>query len=327
MATPGTVLDERWRIDAPLAIGSMGEVFRGTDLQTGSPCAVKVLRAEFIDDGVQVQRFEREARTTLALRHPRVVTVYASGVLAQRPWIAMELLEGETLERRLERGPLELDAVRAVVAQVGDALDGAHAMGIVHRDLKPDNVFVLEGEGTRVKVLDFGFAKITDRMRMDGLRTAADTLLGTPLYMSPEQIRSSRDVDGRADLWSLAVMAYELLVGEAPFQQKNIADLFVEILTRPIAPPTSRRPSLPSALDVWARRALDRDPARRYQSAGELSTALDAALRGVAPEGAAPGERPTEPTPAPGLPPRTLWLAAIAVVLVALITVLVLRAA
>jgi serine/threonine protein kinase len=102
VVTPGTTLDARWRLDEILAVGSMGEVFRGTDLVDGSRCAVKVLRAEFIDDGVQVQRFEREARTTLSLRHPNVVIVHASGVLGDRPWIAMELLEGESLERRLE---------------------------------------------------------------------------------------------------------------------------------------------------------------------------------------------------------------------------------
>lgn len=322
MTILGTALDERWRLDAPLAIGSMGEVFRGTDLRTGEPCAVKVLRAEFIDDGVQVQRFEREARTTLALRHPKVVTVHAFGVVDQRPWIAMELLEGETLERRLERGPLDVESVRAVVSQVAQALDEAHARGIIHRDLKPDNVFVLQGAETRVKVLDFGFAKITDRMMMDGLRTAADTLLGTPLYMAPEQIRSSRDVDHRADLWSLAVMAYELLVGDAPFQEKKIADLFVEILSRPIDPPTSRRPSLPPTLDAWALHALDRDPAQRYQSAAELAAALDDALRGRRPSDPKPGARSTEH---PKLSPAVFALAAVAVALIALLTVVVLR--
>lgn len=292
MVTPGTTLDARWRLDEILAVGSMGEVFRGTDLLDGSACAVKVLRAEFIDDGVQVQRFEREARTTLSLRHPNVVTVHASGVLGDRPWIAMELLEGESLERRLERGALSRDDTLAVVRQVAAALDDAHGRGVIHRDLKPDNVFVLAGEPLRVKVLDFGFAKVTDRLLMDGLRTAADTLLGTPLYMAPEQIRSSRDVDHRADLWSLGVMAYELLLGEAPFRQRKIADLFVEILTSPIAPPTQVRPEMPAALDAWAVVALSRDPERRYQTGGSLAEGLANALQGIGPASTAPAPPP-----------------------------------
>lgn len=311
MVTPGTTLDARWRLDEILAVGSMGEVFRGTDTVDGSRCAVKVLRAEFIDDGVQVQRFEREARTTLSLRHPNVVTVHASGVLGDRPWIAMELLEGESLERRLERGALSRDDTLAVVRQVAAALDDAHGRGVIHRDLKPDNVFVLAGEPLRVKVLDFGFAKVTDRLLMDGLRTAADTLLGTPLYMAPEQIRSSRDVDHRADLWSLGVMAYELLLGEAPFRQRKIADLFVEILTAPIAPPCQVRPEMPAALDAWAAVALNRDPERRYQSGGSLAEGLANALQGRAPV------RTTPP------PPRTRrWARVAALVVVALVAAL-----
>jgi serine/threonine protein kinase len=294
VVTPGTTLDARWRLDEILAVGSMGEVFRGTDLLDGSGCAVKVLRAEFIDDGVQVQRFEREARTTLSLRHPNVVTVHASGVLGDRPWIAMELLEGESLERRLERGALSREDTLAVVRQVAAALDDAHGRGVIHRDLKPDNVFVLAGEPLRVKVLDFGFAKVTDRLLMDGLRTAADTLLGTPLYMAPEQIRSSRDVDHRADLWSLGVMAYELLLGEAPFRQRKIADLFVEILTAPIAPPCQVRPEMPATLDAWAAVALNRDPDRRYQSGGSLAEGLANALQGKGPV-SAPASPPRRP--------------------------------
>ncbi|MFO0628317.1 MAG: serine/threonine-protein kinase [Polyangiales bacterium] len=322
MVTPGTTLDARWRLDELLAVGSMGEVFRGTDLLDGSGCAVKVLRAEFIDDGVQVQRFEREARTTLSLRHPNVVTVHASGVLGDRPWIAMELLEGESLERRLERGALSRADTLAVVRQVAAALDDAHGRGVIHRDLKPDNVFVLAGEPLRVKVLDFGFAKVTDRMLMDGLRTAADTLLGTPLYMAPEQIRSSRDVDHRADLWSLAVMAYELLLGEAPFRQRKIADLFVEILTAPIAPPTQVRAEMPAALDAWAAVALHRDPERRYQSAGRLAEGLANAL-----EGRAPSNLPPAPLPAARRWGRVAAFAAAAVVVAAALVALARAAA
>jgi hypothetical protein len=209
----------------------------------------------------------------------------------------------------------EFDAFGAVVRQVAAALDDAHGRGVIHRDLKPDNVFVLAGEPLRVKVLDFGFAKVTDRLLMDGLRTAADTLLGTPLYMAPEQIRSSRDVDHRADLWSLGVMAYELLLGEAPFRQRKIADLFVEILTAPIAPPRQVRPEMPAALDAWAAVALNRDPERRYQSGDSLAEGLANALQGRGPASTAPAP----PRPRRWAPVAALVAGALVVALAALL--------
>ncbi|MEZ4409094.1 MAG: serine/threonine-protein kinase [Polyangiales bacterium] len=275
---PGTALNHRWTLASLLATGTSGEVYRATDAEGGPDVAVKVLREEWAEDPVAVQRFQREARATEKIDHPHVVRVLDHGLDERRPWIVMELLTGETLEAVIARRRLTHAEVARVVGQVAEALDVAHAAGVVHRDLKPDNVFVLEGrDPVDVKVLDFGFAKVADRLAAGADLTAANALLGTPLYMSPEQIRSSKDVDRRTDVWSLGVLAYELLAGEAPFQAERVADLFVEILSKPVAP-LSAAAGAPEALDGWAKRALAREPERRFPSATELSDALDEAL-------------------------------------------------
>ena len=294
---PKTVFTNRWEIEAPLARGSTSEVFRGHDRATGEPVALKVLQSDYAQNGDAVKRFSREGRVAQELRHPRIVAVRDYGVEGDRPWIAMELLEGETLEARLARERVSVPDVLALTEQVGEALDHAHAHDVIHRDVKPDNCFVLAGCDTfTVKVLDFGFARLAGT-RTDGLQTAYNALLGTPLYMAPEQIRSSRDVDRRADLWSLAVMVYELMVGAPPFDAKNSADLFVEIMSRPIDRPSGRNPALGESVDRWFARALDRDPERRFQSGAELARSLRAAVGGDA------TGLPTWPPPSPSMPP------------------------
>ncbi|MFO0602957.1 MAG: serine/threonine-protein kinase [Polyangiales bacterium] len=276
---PGTVFAERWVIDEPLASGSTSEVFRGHERASGEPAAIKVLLPEFADDAQALQRFQREARVAQRLAHPNIVAVRDFGVDRGHPWLAMELLEGETLELRLQREHLAPALVLDVIDQIAAAVDHAHGLGVVHRDLKPDNCFLVAGaDPLRVKVLDFGFAKLLDALESDGLKTASNAVLGTPLYMAPEQVRSSATVDPRADLWSLGVVAYELLVGDAPFPGRSAADLFVQILSRPVDAPSARNAALPVPLDRWAARALDRDPARRFASAAELARALRAAM-------------------------------------------------
>ncbi len=276
---PGTALNHRWTLASLLATGTSGEVYRATDAEGGPDVAVKVLREEWAEDPVAVQRFQREARATERIDHPHVVRVLDHGLDERRPWIVMELLAGETLEALLARRRLSSPEVARVVCQVAAALDVAHAAGVVHRDLKPDNVFVLEGRSpVDVKVLDFGFAKVADRLVAGAELTAANALLGTPLYMSPEQIRSSKDVDRRTDVWSLGVLAYELIAGEAPFRAERVADLFVEILSKPVTPLSAAAPGSPAGLDDWARRALAREPERRFPTATELADALADAL-------------------------------------------------
>lgn len=277
--SPGLVIDDRWELLSAIATGSSGEVFASRERLSGREVAIKVMRPDLMGDPVAVKRFEREAQATGSIQHPKVVRVIGHGHHQGRPYLAMELLHGETLEARLGRGPLGRERSLAVIAQLAAALDAAHAAGVIHRDLKPDNVFLLEGEAVDVRVLDFGYARLSDNLVGDGSITAANALLGTPLYMAPEQVQASREVDARADLWSLGVIAYELMVGRAPFPSTNVADLFVEILASPIPPPTSIDPSLPRRLDAWAARALARAREDRFPSATALSEALAASAR------------------------------------------------
>jgi serine/threonine-protein kinase len=276
---PGFVIDDRWELLTPLATGSSGEVFASRDRTSAGEVAIKIMRSDLMADPVAVKRFEREARATGSIAHPNVVRVVAHGHHLGRPYLAMELLHGETLEARLGRGPLPRAQCLAVVSQIAAALDAAHAAGVIHRDLKPDNVFLLEGEAVAVRVLDFGYAKLADHLVGDPSLTAANALLGTPLYMAPEQVQASREVDARADLWSLGVIAYELVVGRAPFPSTNVADLFVEILTRPVPLPSAVDRRLPKRLDAWSRRALARAREERFPTAAALAEALAAAVR------------------------------------------------
>ncbi len=329
MDVTGAIFADRWEVRDALASGSTSEVYRGLDRQTGNAAAIKVLRPEYAARGESLQRFQREARVALKLSHPHIVEVRDFGVDKGSAWIAMELLEGETLESRLGRERLSTDDVVRVIEQVASAVDHAHAAGVVHRDMKPDNVFLLRGDGVRVKVLDFGFAKLLNSLEGDGLQTASNALLGTPLYMSPEQIRSSATVDPRSDLWSLAVVAYELLTGSAPFGARSTADLLVEILTGPIIAPTQRCATLPAAVDRWAKRALERDVERRYSSAVELARALRASMDPAAARALAGATAPhaivTKPATKRSRATRTSLLVAIAVAIATVIAVLVNR--
>jgi serine/threonine-protein kinase len=287
------VFANRWALHDVFAHGSTSEVFHGIDRTTGAPVAVKVLRADVAAREDSLQRFRREARVSMRLSHPNIVTVLDCGVDDDRPWIVMELLEGETLETRTARGRLAHPEALDVIDQIAAAVDVAHTAGIVHRDLKPDNVFVLAGDGPpRVKVLDFGFAKVLDALEGDGLQTAANALLGTPLYMAPEQIRSSSTAGTSADLWSLAVVAYELLAGVVPFNARSTADVLVQIVTTPPPPPTSSDASLPPALDRWVARALHPQPERRFATAVALAEALRLAMDPTRAHHAAPTTAP-----------------------------------
>jgi hypothetical protein len=280
VVTPGTTLDARWRLDEILAVGSMGEVFRGTDLLDGSGCAVKVLRAEFIDDGVQVQRFEREARTTLSLRHPNVVTVHASGVLGDRPWIAMELLEGESLERRLERGALSREDTLAVVRQVAAALDDAHAAGSSTATSSPTTCLCSRPRAPAGQGAGFRLRQGPDRCSMP---TAC-----APRLTPSSARRSTWPRAGplvarrrpRADLWSLGVMPTSCS-GRGALRQAQAADLFVEILTRPHRRRrVSVRPEMPATLDALGGPALEPRPRGGISHRGSLAAGLANALQG-----------------------------------------------
>ncbi len=307
-----------YRLLDPLGKGAMGEVYAAEDVRLGRRVAVKLLPADVSSVPDAVERFEREARIISSLNHPNICTLFDIGVHDGRQFMVMELLEGATLAARLAGGPLPLDEVLACGADVAAALDAAHRKAVVHRDIKPANLFVT-GHAV-VKVLDFGVAKLTDAPSALDTTTAgtdqltvSGTSVGTVAYMSPEQARGEA-IDGRSDLFSLGVVLYEMATGRQPFGGATAAVIFEGILTRtPPAPSTLRR-DLPPAFDRVVLKALEKDPARRYQSAADLRADLVALRRASEPRIAAATAVAAEPAPAgtAAAPRRSRawWLAA-----------------
>jgi serine/threonine-protein kinase len=257
----------------------MGTVWLATHLGLGIPCAVKFVEGEWRRQPEMVARFEREAKVEAQLRSPHVVHVLDHGVWQGTPYIAMEYLQGESVAARLERvGRLDAASTHRLVAHVARALTRAHAIGIVHRDLKPENVFLVpDDDGEVAKVLDFGVAKWNTDWAVNNV-TKTGLLVGTPLYMSPEQARGTKDIDFRADLWSLAVITFQAMTGSLPFLSEGLGDLLAKIMFEPIPMPSAIVPYLPLEFDDWWARASSRDIEARFQSAKELSDSLAVAL-------------------------------------------------
>jgi serine/threonine protein kinase len=273
-----------YRITAKLGSGGMGVVYEAEDTKLGRHVALKFLPAEMAKDVASLERFQREARAASALNHPGICTVYEIDQHEGQHFIAMELLEGETLGERVRRGPFELGPLLEVGTQIADALESAHAKGIVHRDLKPANIFV-NARG-QAKILDFGLAKI-ERARPAGgaehseaptavppneLTTAGSTM-GTVSYMSPEQARG-QVTDARTDLFSLGTVLYQMATGVLPFQGETSAVVFEAILNREPPPLSQANPALPAELNRILGKALEKDRGLRYQTATDLKTDL-----------------------------------------------------
>ena len=300
----GAVIADRFRLVRLLGQGGMGEVWAAQHASLDIPCAVKFIHAESAEREDVRARFEREAKAAAQLRSSNVVQILDYGVFENTPYIAMEYLDGEPLNARLKRrGRLDAHETFRIISGVAKALTKAHAAGIVHRDLKPENVFLVpDDEGEIAKVLDFGVAKRTHTLDSN---TRTGALLGTPFYMSPEQAQGIKAVDHRADLWSLAVVAFRCLTGELPFKSEALGDLLIKIVTHPLPVPSHVCPGLTETLDGWWARAAQRDPAYRYQTAKELTDALVLALGTSAPSTLGntpmPGGYPlTSPLPAYG---------------------------
>jgi len=263
-----------YEIISLLGAGGMGEVYRARDTRLERVVALKVLRGGDTVSPVGLERFRREARASSALNHPNICTIYDVG--DEPPFIAMELLEGEPLDRRLARGPIDLDALVNVAIAVADALDAAHKTGIVHRDIKPANIFMT---ARAPKVLDFGLAKMAaggaDHRPDDPPRTAnllltdPDHAIGTVAYMSPEQIRA-QPLDERSDLFSFGVVLYEMLTGTRPFGGSSPAAVAAAILERAPFPAALSNRTLPPDLVRIADRCLETDRGLRYQHASEV---------------------------------------------------------
>lgn len=272
----GKVLAGRYRLQSQLGEGGFGTVWRAEQLVLGATVAVKLIDLTIARQAGALDRFLREAQAAATLRSPHVVQVLDYGVDGDQPFIAMELLEGETLADRLERlGRLAPSEALRIVTHVSRAITRAHECNIVHRDLKPDNVFLVRNEDEEVaKVLDFGVAKIQHPEWVEiSTQTRTGSLVGTPHYMSPEQVQGNKTVDFRSDLWSLAVMAFEMFTGERPFVGNALGDLVLQICVRDITPPSQLAP-VPAGFDEWFFKAAERDPDSRFQSARDLAQAL-----------------------------------------------------
>ncbi|MEO5823093.1 MAG: protein kinase, partial [Vicinamibacteraceae bacterium] len=263
-----------YRVVALIAHGGMGVVYRATDVRLQRDVALKMLAAvETVDEG-RVERFLREARVTASVNHPNVVKVFDVGVFDNNPYIVVELLDGETLRARLDRGRLAPAEGRAITADIARGLVAAHGAGLVHRDLKPENIFLTRGSVT--KILDFGIAKLAaDVPRPPGAApTATGMLMGTAGYLAPEQIRGT-DVDARADLFALGAILFELLTGERAFAGDHTVDTLHAVLHAPPPDLLAPRDDVPPALASIAARLLAKAPADRFQSAADLLWALE----------------------------------------------------
>jgi serine/threonine-protein kinase len=258
----------------------MGSVWRAVQVGLERPCAVKFIEGELASVAEAHARFEREARAAAQLNSPNVVQIFEHGVWQGRPYIAMELLEGEDLGKRLANngGRLTAPDVNFVVQQVCRALSRAHQAGVVHRDLKPDNIFIVRDDDRDiVKILDFGVAKSASAA-LDGSNTKTGAMLGTPYYMSPEQAQGIKSVDARSDLWSLAVIVFQCLTGRLPFESEALGDLLVKIIVNPIPKPSEYFPGVPIGFDTWWVKAADRNPDNRHANAKQFAESLTFAL-------------------------------------------------
>lgn len=287
------VLAGRYRLERQLGKGGMGSVWLAEHLSLRSWVAVKLMDPAIAATPEGAERFRREAQAAASLRSAHVVQVLDYGVHETTPFLVMELMHGESLAGCLEREKrLTPERTLAIMTQVARALGRAHAAGIVHRDLKPDNVFLVrEDDQELVKILDFGIAK-TPQSQFGGMETRTGVTMGTPYYMSPEQVEGKRAVDFRTDLWAMAVITSECMTGVRPFDGSTFGELLLNICARPIAPPSSQGFLLPG-FDEWFARATNRDAEQRFASAQDLVNALrDVVQGGGAPAYAAAATAP-----------------------------------
>ncbi len=304
--TSGTKLGP-YEIQAPLGAGGMGEVYRARDTRLDRTVAIKVLSSHLSDNPEVKQRFEREARTISALNHPHICTLYDVGHQDGSDFLVMEYLEGETLARRLRRGPLPLPELLRIAIEIGDGLDEAHRAGIVHRDLKPGNIMLTR---TGAKLLDFGLAKpaalsaaasgsapllsaavtMTSPSPQLSPLTTQGAIVGTIQYMSPEQIEG-KEADARSDIFAFGAVLYEMATGKPAFQGKSQLSVASAILEKEPEPITAAQPASPAALDLIVRTCLAKDPETRYASAHDIALQLRWLAGGAL--------APTVTTPAP----------------------------
>ena len=290
---PPELIAERYRIKQRVGAGGFGVVYKAIDERLQKPVAIKVLGSSRAKNKGALERFRIEALTAGRINHPGIVSVTDFEQLPDgRPYLVMEFVTGETLYDLLQR-ETKIPVARAcrIARMMCQALDAAHKEGIIHRDLKPANVIVRDDprstDPIQLKILDFGVAKLAEGHRQDTL-TQSGQVLGTPAYIAPEQIRESASTDGRADLYAVGVILYELVTGHLPFETRNAANLLVSKVVDEPDPPTKHVKELPPPFVKLVMRAIDRDPNVRPKNCGELAAALEPFLDPMAVVHAAP---------------------------------------
>jgi serine/threonine-protein kinase len=266
----GAVLDGRYRVELLIATGGMSSVYRGLDIRLDRPVALKIMDSRYAGDHQFLTRFQREARAVARLKDPGLVAVYDQGIEGQHPYLVMELIEGGTLRELLrERGPMPPHAVAAVLAPVLSGLAVAHAAGLVHRDVKPENVLI--SDDGEVKIADFGLVRAVAEAKI----TSSSVILGTAAYLSPEQV-STGDADPRSDVYSVGVLAYELLTGDTPFTGDTALAVAYQRMDHDVPAPSTVISGVPMQFDMLVLRATARDPARRYADGHDMGDHLEA---------------------------------------------------
>jgi serine/threonine-protein kinase len=316
---PGDIIADRYRVVAPIGRGAMGTVYRAEHVQISKVMAIKLLHRELEQNPENVARFHREAESASRLNHPHTVHVFDFGrTKSGSLYLVMEYVDGDDLAKVIDKeGPMPFGRVAFLCAQVAGSVADAHAAGIVHRDLKPENIVVTEGrEGETAKVLDFGLAKLFEGT-VEAQVTSSGTIVGTPYYMSPEQIQG-QELDGRSDVYAMGAIMYECVVGKPPFEALNPLGVLSQHLSEKPLRPSARSPlSVPTEADEIIMRCLEKDPERRYQTAEELRQDLIEYLTtvgsgdwrlsavGLPPPGS--GARPVDSLDSMFRPKRRLW--------------------
>ena len=316
---PGDIIADRYRVVAPIGRGAMGTVYRAEHVQISKVMAIKLLHRELQQNPENVARFHREAESASRLNHPNTVHVFDFGrTKSGSLYLVMDYVDGDDLAKVLDKdGPMPFGRVAYLCAQVAGSVEDAHAAGIVHRDLKPENVVITESrDGEMAKVLDFGLAKLFEGT-VEAQVTSSGTIVGTPYYMSPEQIQG-QELDGRSDVYAIGAIMYECVVGKPPFEAPNPVGVLSKHLSEEPLRPSARSPlSVPAEADEIIMRCLEKDADRRYQTAEDLRQALiaylatvgagDWRLSGVGRPGLGSGTRRIDGLDSIFRPKRRLW--------------------